>query len=108
MHVQDDKSKAPAKKKGMKDKAKDKMAEHEAKKELKWRTIVMEAPGTIVAAGDTEGASLQTDIPMDVKFHPLEGCENRNRATMNYSNMLLALVCVSHALVSILASLSPL
>ena len=67
----DSKAAAPKKKKGMKDKAKDKLAEHEAKRELKWRTIVMEEPGSVTSA--TDDAGVVTEIPMDVKFLPLEG-----------------------------------
>jgi predicted nucleic acid-binding Zn-ribbon protein len=65
------KKEAPAKKKGLKDKGKDKLAEREANNKLKIRSQVMEAPGSVTAATDDDPVA--TDIPMDVKFHPLEG-----------------------------------
>lgn len=58
-------------KKGMKDKAKDKMAEHEANKQLKWRTVVMDNPGAVVKASDD--AAMANEIPMDVAFRGLDG-----------------------------------
>eukprot|EP01052_Picozoa_sp_SAG31_P009460 SAG31_NODE_497_length_14862_cov_6.951568_5_plen_132_part_00 len=65
------KTKLPGKKKGMKEKAKDKLAEHEAKKELKWRSVAMAEPGVVNSA--TDESSVSTEVPLDVKFKPLEG-----------------------------------